>query len=604
MAYSSRALLKMLLKDVWKEDKVVYVENFLYTLFFVFYSGLSVFVTKLILDYLGRADASVVGFVKMILLYLLVAGISGFLFNYFGHSSYARMTYLRLEQGNRVLEKLHGVDYYHTEDTSFQAKLQHALEAFSGNNQGFEGILQAIYSMVPHLVLAGVFLAYLSKISVFIVVAILVNSYLLFRLKKKASEVYYESQDERNQLSRQRNSIERVAQDAAFGKDLRMYSMVHLMQKEITSRLDLILGVMKKERRRSNRWLLPGVITVMASEAVVYGLLLKNFFDGGSIGQLVMVFTLMTRLAVSLEMIQMKITTFYENLSTIRDYLSFVETDYGEVERRGEFIQETPSIEFKNVSFSYPGSDNEVLKDVSFTLRPGERIGIVGTNGAGKTTLIKLMLGFYPLSKGEILIGGKSVKDYASGDLYDLYNVVFQENILYGFNIAENIAMTDADIDEEKVLWALDEVEMKEKVLGYKHGLKQPVLKVVDEEGVEFSGGEKQKLCIARALYKGGEIMILDEPTSALDAVNEAKVYENYNKMIKDKTAIFISHRLASTRFCHRIFFFDQGKLLEAGTHDELMDLEGRYYDMFMVQSKYYREEEEHVSRTEAVYSY
>ena len=214
------------------------------------------------------------------------------------------------------------------------------------------------------------------------------------------------------------------------------------------------------------------------------------------------------------------------------------------------------------------------------------------------------MLGFYPLSKGEILIGGKSVKDYASGDLYDLYNVVFQENILYGFNIVENIAMTDADIDEEKVLWALDEVEMKEKVLGYKHGLKQPVLKVVDEEGVEFSGGEKQKLCIARALYKGGEIMILDEPTSALDAVNEAKVYENYNKMIKDKTAIFISHRLASTRFCHRIFFFDQGKLLEAGTHDELMDLEGRYYDMFMVQSKYYREEEEHVSRTEAVYSY
>lgn len=604
MTYSSRALLKMLLKDVWREDKVVYLENVLYTLFFVFYSGLSVFITKLILDYLGGADASVEGFMKMILLYLLVAGISGFLFNYFGHSSYARMTYLRLEQGSRVLKKLHGVDYYHTEDTSFQGKLQHALEAFSGNNQGFEGILQAIYNAVPHLMLTVLFLAYLSQISILIVVAILVNSYLLFRLKKKASEVYYESQDERNQLSRQRRSIERVAQDAEFGKDLRMYSMVHLMQNEITSRLDLILDVMKKERRRSNRWLLPGVITVTASDIVVYGLLLKNFFDGGSIGQLVMVFTLMTRLRVSLETIQMQITTFYENLSTIRDYLSFVETDYGEVERKGELIQETPSIEFKNVSFSYPGSDKEVLQDVSFTLRPGERIGIVGTNGAGKTTLIKLMLGFYPLSKGEILIGGKSVKDYASGDLYDLYNVVFQENILYGFNIAENIAMTDENIDEEKVLWALDEVEMKEKVLSYKHGLQQPVLKVVDEEGVEFSGGEKQKLCIARALYKGGEIMILDEPTSALDAVNEAKVYENYNKMVKDKTAIFISHRLASTRFCHRIFFFDQGRLLEAGTHDDLMELEGRYYDMFMVQSKYYREEEEHVSRTEAVFSY
>lgn len=603
MTYSSSSLLKKLLKDVWIEDKVIYLENFFFTLFFILYSGSSVFITKLILDYLGSRDATIAGFMNMILLYLLVAGIAGFLFNYFGYSSYARMTYLRLEQGNQVLKKLHGVDYYHTEDTAFQGKLEHALNAFSGNNQGFEGILQALYQMMPHLVLAGIFLIYLSRINVLIALAILLNSYLLFRLKKKASEVYYESQDERNQLNRQRSSIERVAQDAAFGKDLRMYSMIQLMQKEIFGRLDLYLAVMKKERRRSNWWLLPGVLFIIASEVLVYGLLLKNFFDRGSIGQLVMVFTLMTRLSASLENIQLQITIFYENVSIVRDYLSFVETDYGEVERRGELFQETPSIEFKHVSFSYPGSDEQVLKEVSFTLAPGERIGIVGTNGAGKTTLTKLMLGFYPLREGEILIGGKSVKNYASGDLYDLFNVVFQENILYGFNVEENIAMTDESIDEEKILWALEEVEMKEKVLGLKQGLKQPVLKVMDDEGVEFSGGEKQKLCIARALYKGGEIMILDEPTSALDAINEAKVYENYNKMVQDKTAIFISHRLASTRFCHRILFFDQGRLLEAGTHDELMNRKGHYYDMFMVQSKYYREEED-VSCAEALYSY
>lgn len=593
MVYSSRKIFTGLLSDVWHKDKIVYVENLFFTISFVLFSGLSVYMTRLLLDYLAKPEATVQGFIPLVLIYFIGTGGFGFLASYFQHSAYARLSYLRLEQARLVLEKVHDVDYYHTEDTNFQSKLDHAMSAFSNNNSGFEGILQALYEFVPHMVLTVIFLVYLSTIHILIPFVIPLNAMALFLLKKKASDIYYESQDERNELRHQKYAIEQVSQDAAFGKDLRMYSLVGLMRGEINRRLDLLLTVIKRERHRSNRYLLLGTVTIFLSEAAIYFLLVRHFLNDGDLAGLVMVFSLLTRLNHSLDSIQRYVTIFFNNMPIIRDYLSFLDTDYGHTERRGEHFTESPEIEFRNVSFAYPGSDQEVLKDVSFTLHSGEKIGIVGTNGAGKTTLIKLMLSFYPLTKGEILIDGRPVQDFASGDLYDLFNVVFQENILYGFSVEENIAMVDQAIDEERVLQALEDVGMKDQVLALNHGLKQPVLKVLDEEGVEFSGGEKQKLCLARALYKGGEVMILDEPTSALDALNEAKVYENYQQMVAGKTAVFVSHRLASTGFCDRILFFAEGRLLEAGTHEELMALEGRYYEMFRIQSKYYRDEED-----------
>lgn len=241
---------------------------------------------------------------------------------------------------------------------------------------------------------------------------------------------------------------------------------------------------------------------------------------------------------------------------------------------------------FENVSFKYPGSDNYVLKNVSCTFDVNKKTAIVGENGAGKTTLIKLLCRLYVPTEGRILLNGIDISKYNYSEYTELFSVVFQDFKLFSYPLKENIACSE-DIDENKVIDSLKKVDIYKKIEKWPQNINNYIYKE-NEEGIEISGGEAQKIAIARALYKDGSFVILDEPTSALDPISEAEIYENFNDMIKDKSAIYISHRMSSCKFCDEIMVFRNGELIEKGSHEDLINLNGEYALLFNTQAAYY----------------
>ncbi len=250
-------------------------------------------------------------------------------------------------------------------------------------------------------------------------------------------------------------------------------------------------------------------------------------------------------------------------------------------------------IEFSHVFYRYPKSDRWIVKDLSFVIEDGEKIALVGMNGAGKTTMIKLLCGLLIPTKGTIRINGVSSTDISREDYYRLFSTVFQDIHLFPASIQKNIVCSDEQIDPIRFDDAVKKSGMDQVAQKFRDGLNTLVVAEVDENAVNLSGGQVQKLMLARAIYKNAPILLLDEPTAALDPIAEKNIYLQYNEMAEGKVSVFISHRLASTVFCDRIFFMKNGIIAEEGTHEELIQKKGDYYEAFSVQSKYYQEEEE-----------
>jgi ATP-binding cassette subfamily B protein len=246
------------------------------------------------------------------------------------------------------------------------------------------------------------------------------------------------------------------------------------------------------------------------------------------------------------------------------------------------------SIEFRNVSFRYPGSNTYALKGINLLIRAGEKVSIVGENGAGKTTLVKLLTRLYDPDEGQILVNGLDIRELSQQSLYGLFSVVFQDYRVLPLTMAEAVTIS-ANYSPDKLDPTLEKAGFSATLDKLPNGVNTIVEKSLYEEGVELSGGELQRLAIARALYKDAPIAILDEPTAALDPEMELEVYKRFNDIIGERTTIFISHRLASCRFCDRIVVFSKGEIVEIGGHDELLDRDGLYARMWEAQAKYYR---------------
>lgn len=252
------------------------------------------------------------------------------------------------------------------------------------------------------------------------------------------------------------------------------------------------------------------------------------------------------------------------------------------------------TIEFKNVCFRYPEAESDTIHNLNLRIDAGEKIALVGVNGAGKTTLIKLICGFYQPTSGKILVNGIDICKYDWNQYQQKISAVFQDMMIMATSIAENIACQKKEHIDYKKLWkCLELADIDEKIKGLPRKENTSVTNFLDPEGVSFSGGELQRLLLARAIYKGAPILLLDEPTSALDPLAETAIYEQYHRLSENKTTIFISHRLASTKFCNRIIFYADGQVKEDGTHAELMQQNGEYAKMFAIQSQYYETEKE-----------
>lgn len=248
-------------------------------------------------------------------------------------------------------------------------------------------------------------------------------------------------------------------------------------------------------------------------------------------------------------------------------------------------------IEFRDVSFRYPGSENYALRHVTARLRPGERIAVVGRNGSGKTTFIKLMCRLYDPTEGSVLLCGTDIREFDRAEYLRLFSVVFQDFQLFSYPLGENVAGCET-YDAEKVTACLEKSGFGERLSGMDKGLATRLYKDLGEDGVDLSGGEAQKIALARALYKDAPVIVLDEPTAALDPIAESEIYSHFNEIVGNKTAVYISHRLSSCRFCRDILVFDNGELVERGGHDALLAADGQYSRLWNAQAKYYASEE------------
>ena len=249
-------------------------------------------------------------------------------------------------------------------------------------------------------------------------------------------------------------------------------------------------------------------------------------------------------------------------------------------------------IELRNVRFRYPGAEQDTLHDLNLTIHAGEKLAVVGLNGAGKTTLVKLICGFYDPTEGQVLLNGQDIRQYNRRDYYKLFTAVFQDFSILETTLADNVTQSTENIDRDRIKDCIEKAGLTEKIDSLKAGMETHVGRSVYEDGMDLSGGETQRLMLARALYKGAPIMVLDEPTAALDPIAENDMYLKYNQMAAGCTSVYISHRLASTRFCDRIILLSDGGIAEEGTHDSLMAKGGKYAERFGIQSRYYGKED------------
>lgn len=418
---------------------------------------------------------------------------------------------------------------------------------------------------------------------------ILVPTLVITLLNQSYQKKDLEIQREYVRVQRPYSYYFNLMSDFSSGKDIRLFSIKDLLMKRNNECDEMIYGF--KQRSTRLRYKFEGLSKVLEGlrSAFVYGYIgVKALLKNIGIGNFTMYIGAANTFSISVAKLFENILTLRQDLRYLDDYVKLQEIPIEE-EKGGitEIDTDHIFIEFKHVTFRYPGSSQDVLKDLSFCLRPKESISIVGRNGAGKTTIIKLLARLFKPTEGKILMNGVDIQTIDSITYQKIISVVFQDFKIFEFSIAENIT-AGQEVDEERLKYSLATAGIMEKIKTLQNGMETFIGKQFDKNGTEFSGGELQKLAIARSLYKDSPVIVLDEPTAALDPYAEEEIYERFNKLTSGRSTVYISHRLSSCKFCDRILFLDHGKIVEDGNHNELMTANGNYAKMFKLQASQY----------------
>lgn len=389
------------------------------------------------------------------------------------------------------------------------------------------------------------------------------------------------------------NYFYRTSHDFFAGKDVRLYGLSDWFAR-------ITAGVMKSLVKVQNKYLRVSftvttgraLISMLRDLAAYFFLIAAVLNESITVSDFIFYFGIVTGFSGYISVLLYQLRALKQCALECQKYREFVQRPQAAPAGKPALTTDGAcSIEFQNVGFRYPDAETQTIHNMSFSVRPGENIAIVGENGAGKTTAIKLLCGLYAPGSGKILVNGKDINDYSQKSIFDLFSVVFQDYHFLPLSVEKNISLQSEDeIDHARVAQVLQKAGMKEKIDSLPQGAASHMDKTIYKDAVDFSGGEKQKLLLARALYKDAPILVLDEPTAALDPIAENELYLQYSALSKGKTSFFISHRLSSTRFCDRILFIADGTVAEVGTHEELMVKKGRYYRMYQLQSYYYKE--------------
>ena len=504
--------------------------------------------------------------------------------------TYTRISVFMLD----FIKKAINTDYLNIEPQPKQKIMGKGAQGVSGNYEGAEMVSTTSLRLL--IVVLGVFsygtVIFLLDWKVLAVTfAMFVADILIRNHAVKFGDSHRESFSE---PWRKMNYYERNSMNVSAGKDIRIFGLNKLFDYHFSS----LINTYKKFRMKYQlKWYYPTISDTafnFARDWIAYVLLIHKVLSGQiDAAEFTIYVGLIANLSQYVYDVSMHFADLRDASHQFNDYHAFMkQKDVFEHGDAHVVEASAPSIEFRNVSFTYEGSDKPVLQNISFKIGANEKIALVGNNGAGKTTIVKLMCGLYSPTSGEILIDGKSINEIGVEKYQDMISVLFQDTSPIALSIAENVCGCEPkDVDHNKLHDCLEKAGLLEKVNTLTKKEETYITQTLDENGIVLSGGETQKLLLAKAMYKDGPMLILDEPTSALDPIAESRIYEEYNHMASSKTAVFISHRLASTKFCDRILFLDGGKIVEEGSHDQLMNNGGKYREIFDIQSHYYKKE-------------
>ncbi len=599
-SYSVVTVIKRMMKHMWEQDRAQYGRMAVYTVIGALQPFLAVFLPKLAIGILEQGGENAIRNLMIAMAgYFVAAGVIVTAVRYLSAYISTRNMRIRIMYLGELSDRLQTMDYCHHENAGFFEEYQKGMNAGSNNSNGIEGLYNKITTIgASFLTLIGMVIM-AGALSPVLLLSLVVHVAVILWTSKLTHDYEYSKKEETSKAWRRIGYYERTTLDFSYGKDIRIFNLrkriMDNYQAEINALVKLVAGIKNREFFLG----LCGIVTLLISNVLTYGILIQQVVNGMPVSS----FTMYTAMVVSLMSLML---AFGKDLAFIWNEGEYVNDFYrlldaplvAEGEKTAAEVLESTDVEhktleivFDHVTFRYPGTEKNIFTDLNFTIHPGERLAIVGVNGAGKSTLVKLMTGLFAPTEGKITVNGVDITTLKKRELYSLYSAVFQEVNVLAFTIRENVACDSENVDDERVKEALEKVGLWKKVEQFEHGLDQMMLKVIDENGTDFSGGERQKLSIARGLYKDAAMVIMDEPTAALDALAEAEIYENFSSLVEGKTAVYISHRLASTRFCDKIALFDADGLAEYGNHEELMEQKGKYYEMFMIQGKYYQED-------------
>ena len=501
---------------------------------------------------------------------------------------------------SKYLRKSFTTDFKNMENPEFLDLIERSKHAMY-NYQGISGYCRRGSNILSNIVLVVIAGAAIAVINPLIILVLVVISYFIYKILDSTMEwTKVNFRDAMSSNFRKNYYFSSTARDFKYAKDIRLFKMQDFIEQTWKDINTVYYAACKKNHRKwvmceAKMSFLRLFQNLLLYIVLIYMVLNKEM----SISDFVLYIGLVASFSTAMTDMFCNMVWMNMNRMELDDYRTFMDwnEDKPDIEK-GQGVNKNIDLKqfefkFENVSFKYPGHEKYVLKNINLTIEAGSKLAVVGINGAGKTTLTKLLMRLYEPTEGRILLNGVDVKNYDRDTYFKIFAPVFQNIEIFAFPVWQNISMKpENDTDKNRTIDALERSGLDEKINKYENKIDTMLLRIFDPNGVDLSGGERQRLAMARALYQNREVLVLDEPTAALDALAEDRMYQEFNEMVKGKTAIFISHRLSSTRFCDKIVMFEDGKIIEEGTHEQLINANGKYSNMFQVQAQYYKDKE------------
>ena len=491
---------------------------------------------------------------------------------------------------DKIMKKCMTMPYFQLEDPNVVTMKDRASNASESTYYMVTTIYQMTAAILAFLLFGGI----LATLHPLIVILLLVSSLFYFRIMKFSREYQHKVKDKNAVIVRKLEYIRSISSDFAYAKEVRLFEMQPWIKQLFQLFFKEHYCIQNTIQKKVFAVDIGNCLLTLLRDGGAYIYLIYKISAGEiSVSEFVLYFSIISTVATTMISVVEQFNMLKVHSLNIGDYRCFMNLESENKDGLKKLAEANNglSIELMNVSFKYPLADDFVLRDINLSISANEKIAIVGTNGAGKTTLVKLICGMYQPTEGRIFINGTPLNEYQREEYFKIISAVFQHTHFLPLSIGENIGIADGNMyDRDKAINCLKLAGIWNRVERLPSGIDTKMCKDVVEDAVDFSGGELQKLMLARAIYKDSSLLILDEPTAALDPIAECDIYLKYNQLTKEKTSIYISHRLSSTRFCDKIILIGNGKILETGSHTELMAKQGEYAKMFDVQSYYYQE--------------